>query len=322
MKTTEYTQPALCPLCHTSTNSVLATELRRGAGIVYYCDTCNHGFLVPDQSLDAKKYYAENYRQEYSHNADAAATNARELFDIYRHYQRDRLDVISPYLTKSTRLLEVGASSGQFLVNINELIEVVHAIELDKACCAFMQKELGIHADSEFLRQSILVDEIYDVVCSFQVMEHVVDPASFLRELHQSAKKGGTIFIEVPNLYDPLMSVWNVSSYNKFFYHSAHLHYFTEKSLRKTAIDAGFTSDQIEINFTQDYNILNHLNWIMNDAPQANCIVGLSEIDIKGANQEISNWLTEKMKSLNEQYITKLVSAKATSNLMMVIKNV
>lgn len=322
MKTTKYTQPSLCPLCHTSTHSVLATELRRGAGIVYYCDTCNHGFLMPDQSLDVKKYYAENYRQEYSHNADAAATNARELFDIYRHYQRDRLDVISPYLTKSTRLLEVGASSGQFLVNIKELIEVVHAIELDKACCAFMQKELGIHADSEFLRQSILVDEIYDVVCSFQVMEHVADPASFLRELHQSAKKGGTIFIEVPNLYDPLMSVWNVSSYNKFFYHSAHLHYFTEKSLRKTAIDAGFTSDQIEINFTQDYNILNHLNWIMNDAPQASCIVGLSEIDIKGANQEISNWLTEQMKSLNEQYITKLVSAKATSNLMMVIKNV
>ena len=104
---------------------------------------------MPDQSLDVKKYYAENYRQEYSHNADAAATNARELFDIYRHYQRDRLDVISPYLTKSTRLLEVGASSGQFLVNIKELIEVVHAIELDKACCAFMQKELGIHADSE-----------------------------------------------------------------------------------------------------------------------------------------------------------------------------
>jgi 2-polyprenyl-3-methyl-5-hydroxy-6-metoxy-1,4-benzoquinol methylase len=199
---------------------------------------------------------------------------------------------------------------------------MIHAIELDKACCSFMQAELGIRADSELLRESAFADETYDVVCSFQVLEHVADPVGFLCELQQSAKKGGTIFVEVPNLYDPLLSVWEVSAYKKFFYHTAHLHYFTEKSLRKTAIDAGFTSDQIEVNFTQDYNILNHLNWIMNDAPQVSCIVGLSEIDIRGASQEISNWLTEQMKSLNEQYIKKLVSAKSTSNLMMVIKNV
>jgi 2-polyprenyl-3-methyl-5-hydroxy-6-metoxy-1,4-benzoquinol methylase len=321
MKITEFTQPELCPLCHTSTNSVLATELRRGAGIVYYCDTCNHGFLLPDQAIDAKKYYAENYRQEYSHNSEAAPTNAREIFDVYRNYQRDRLEVISPFLRETSSLLEVGASSGQFLVNMKDRIKQVHAIELDKACCSFMQKELGIRADSEFLRESMFAGEKYDVVCSFQVMEHVVNPVSFLQELHQSVKKGGTIFVEVPNLKDPLLSVWNVSSYQKFFYHSAHLHYFTENSLRKVAIDAGFMPDQIEISFTQDYNILNHLNWVMNNAPQANCIVGLSEIELNGTNQEISNWLTGEMRRLNDEYIGKLVSAKATSNLMMVIKN-
>jgi hypothetical protein len=59
----------------------------------------------------------------------------------------------------------------------------------------------------------------------------------------------------------------------------------------------------------------------MNNAPQANCIVGLSEIELNGTNQEISNWLTGEMRRLNDEYIGKLVSAKATSNLMMVIKN-
>jgi 2-polyprenyl-3-methyl-5-hydroxy-6-metoxy-1,4-benzoquinol methylase len=322
MNTVVLTNSVPCPLCDVLTGNLLSTELRRGAGIVYYCRACHHGFLVPDQALDAKTYYAENYRKEYSHTAEAAATNAREIFDMYRHYQRDRLAVISPYLTAAKSLLEVGASSGQFLANIKDRVALVHAIELDKACCSFMQAELGIRADSEFLRESAFADETYDVVCSFQVLEHVADPVGFLCELQQSAKKGGTIFVEVPNLHDPLLSVWEVSAYKKFFYHTAHLHYFTEKSLRKTAIDAGFTSDQIEVNFTQDYNILNHLNWIMNDAPQVSCIVGLSEIDIRGASQEISNWLTEQMKSLNEQYIKKLVSAKSTSNLMMVIKDV
>jgi len=318
----EYTEAAPCPLCHKPTRQVLTTKLRRGAGIVFYCEPCLHGFLVPDEQLDAKAYYAESYRQEYSHNAEAAATNARELFDVYRNYQSDRLGAIRPYLSTTTRLLEVGASSGQFLVNIKDGVALVHAIELDTACCAFMRNELAITADSEYLRESNFADETYDVVCSFQVMEHVPDPVAFLRDLRQSTKIGGTIFVEVPNLCDPLLSVWGVSAYQQFFYHSAHLHYFTEASLAQVATEAGFAQDKVEISFTQDYNLLNHLNWVMNNTPQATCSIGLSEIDLPGVNHDIATWLTEEMRSLNQQYLAKLVAAKATSNMMMVLKNV
>ncbi len=296
--------------------------MRRGSGVVYYCGGCHHGFLVPELGLDAKTYYAETYRQEYSHKAQAAETNARELFDVYRHYQRDRLRLTEPFMSKTTRLLEVGASSGQFLVNIKDLIATAHAIELDKACCAFMRNELGIRADSEFLRESVFAENLYDIVCSFQVMEHVPDPVAFLRELRQSTKKGGTIFVEVPNLHDPLLSVWEVNSYKKFFYHSAHLHYFTEDSLKKTAGIAGFSPDQVAISFIQDYNLLNHLSWVMNDAPQATCHIGLSPINLVGFNREISDWLTEQITKLNSEYMEKLVKDKATSNLMMVLTNV
>jgi 2-polyprenyl-3-methyl-5-hydroxy-6-metoxy-1,4-benzoquinol methylase len=321
MKITKYDHEEECPLCHIATSSVLATELRRGEGVVYYCSACHHGFLVPKKKFNEKEYYTENYRQEYSHNAEVASTNAREIFDIYHHYQRDRLLDISPYLTAETTLLEVGASAGQFLSHVKDKVALVNAIELDKACCVFMQKELGIDADSEFLGESIFAHKSYDIVCAFQVMEHVIDPVAFLRDLHHSTKNGGTIFVEVPNLQDPLLTVWNIEPYQKFYYHSAHLHYFTEDSLKKIAIDAGFKSEQIEIRFTQDYNILNHLNWIMNEAPQANCHVGLSEIGFGGVNTGISAWLSTEMKMLNAEYVSKLISAKATSNILMILKN-
>jgi 2-polyprenyl-3-methyl-5-hydroxy-6-metoxy-1,4-benzoquinol methylase len=319
---TKHSHQAACPLCHGQTDNVLSTKLRRGSGIVFYCEACHHGFLSENQATDAKTYYAENYRQEYSHNAEAAATNAREIFDVYKNHQRDRLKEIVPYLSVSTELLEVGASSGQFLVNIKDRVARVNAIELDKACCAFMSAELGIEADSEFLRESKFADQQYDVICAFQVLEHVEDPVVFLRELRQSAKKGATLFIEAPNLNDPLLSIWNVEAYQKFFYHSAHLHYFTETSLKKAAMLAGFSEAQIEVSFTQDYNLLNHLNWIMNNAPQATCNVGLSEIGLSGTDDEMSTWLTGKMKVLNDEYIARLVNNKATSNMMMVIQNV
>lgn len=317
----KYNSSVLCPLCGKSVNKILTTELRRGSGNVYFCEDCQHGFHIPKNDFDAKKYYAENYRQEYSHNAEEAATNAREIFDVYRHYQSDRINIISPYLTGASELLEVGASSGQFLINIKDRLARVNAIELDKTCCDFMRIELGIFADSELLRESVFANEIYDVVCSFQVMEHVANPLEFINDLSQSTKDRGVIFIEVPNLHDSLLSIWNIDAYKKFFYHSAHLHYFTEDSLRKLAMRAGFLTEQIEIKFIQDYNVLNHLSWIMNGAPQSTCKIGLDKIDFFSSNQDISKWMTERIGELNKDYITKLINVKATSNMMLVLKN-
>lgn len=312
---------ATCPLCGALSNKVLAHQLRRGNGMVRYCPTCNHGYLVQEQVVDAKEYYGELYRQQYSHNAEAAATNAREIYRVYKDYQHDRLHHIGPHLTAGSRLLEVGASSGQFLVHVKDKVAEVNAIELDKACCAFLGSELGIEAEAEFLEKSRFADQTYDVVCAFQVIEHVEQPAEFLKTLRQATKKEGTLFIEAPNLHDPLLSVWGVPTYQKFFYHSAHLHYFTEASLRKVAQDAGFRPDQIEISFTQDYNLLNHLHWIMNDGPQDDCHVGLSEISLRGLNQEIAAWLTEEMRAVNQKYIARLVAAKCTSNMLMKLRH-
>jgi 2-polyprenyl-3-methyl-5-hydroxy-6-metoxy-1,4-benzoquinol methylase len=314
-------QSVNCPLCGRQTDSVIADKLRRGDGSVYYCDACDHGFLSENQVQDAKTYYAEQYRQEYSHNAEAAATNARELFDVYRNFQRDRLRDIGPLLQPGTHLLEVGASAGQFLVHVKDRVAKINAIELDTACCKFLQEFHGIEAEPEYLERSRFASERYDIICAFQVMEHVEDPVAFLKTLKAAMRPGGTLFVEVPNLRDPLLSIWDVSTYRKFFYHSAHLHYFTEASLRQVAQSAGFAGDQVHIGFTQDYNLLNHLHWIMNDGPQANCLVGLSEINLPGADKELSGWLTQEMKALNERYVAQLVAKKSTSNMMMRLTN-
>ena len=310
-----------CPLCSSPTTDILANQLRRGNGTVRYCPACEYGYLVKEEVFDAKEYYGKLYRQEYSHNAEVAATNPQEIYRVYKNFQQDRLRHISPHLTSSTRLLEVGASAGQFLTHIKDNVGEVNAIELDKACCSFLGSELGIEADEEFLENSRFAHQTYDLVCAFQVIEHVDQPVEFLKTLRQATKKGGTIFIEAPNLQDPLLSVWEVPSYAKFFYHSAHLHYFTEASLSSVARGAGFEPDQIEIAFTQDYNLLNHLHWIMNDGPQADCHVGLSDVNLFGPHQEIAAWLTEEMRSLNRRYISKLIAAKCTSNILMKLRH-
>jgi len=309
-----------CPRCGELAGELLAPELRRGKGKVLYCSTCDHGFLAENLIKDIKAYYDEEYRQEYSHNAEVASTNASEIFEIYRQFQEDRLRIIQPDLNAQSKVLEVGASAGQFLTHIMNKVGIVNAIELDSACCKYLNEIVGVECESEFLENSRFASENYDVICAFQVMEHVVDPVYFLNTLKQVARPGASIFIEVPNLRDPLLSVWDVPNYHKFFYHSAHLHYFTEKSLYQVAKDAGFADDNVIIYFTQDYNLLNHLHWAMNDAPQDNCLVGLSEIRLNGTDHEISNWLTNQLVELNKLYIDRLVSKKCTSNMLLRLK--
>jgi 2-polyprenyl-3-methyl-5-hydroxy-6-metoxy-1,4-benzoquinol methylase len=310
-----------CTICGVETTEILAKELRRGEGQVLYCTDCDYGFLAENHIQDSKAYYATEYRKKYAHKAEVSPTSPQEIFAIYSQFQENRMPFIRPKLNHKTKLLEVGASAGQFLKHILNDVAIAHAIELDSECCNFLRDEIGVEASSEFLEKSPFADERYDIVCAFQVMEHVENPIHFLKSLKKVTAPGGLIFLEVPNLHDSLLSVWDIPSHNKFFYHSAHLHYFTEKSLINITAKAGFSNENTIVNFTQDYNLLNHLHWIMNDGPQENCLVGMSEISLKGKDVHLSDWLSREMKLLNEQYIERLVLNKKTSNILLTLYN-
>ena len=305
------------PICKRSTNNIIADKLRRGVGKVIFCSNCSHGFLDSQNNSNLEKFYETEYRKEYSHKSEKESTNAKEIFEVYKEYQKERLDWIRPFLKKDYAFLEVGASSGQFLVHIKELISNINAIELDKDCCLFLSKIIGVNVENKILSKSKFRSRKFDIVCSFQVLEHVEDPIEFLMELKSVTNKGGKIFIEVPNLNDPLLEVWDVEKYKTFFYHSAHLHYFTGTSLEKVAIKAGFDKNAININYSQDYNLLNHIHWVINNMPQVDCHTGLSEINLYGKDKNISDWLSQELKILNDKYIRKLVDAKLTSNIIM-----
>lgn len=55
-------------------------------------------------------------------------------------------------------------------------------------------------------------DASFDLVTSFQVLEHVPDPLAYLREIERVARPGGTVILATPNAatrLDPGMTPWN-----------------------------------------------------------------------------------------------------------------
>jgi len=303
---------AVCPLCHELTGTVLSNTLRRGTGIVYYCSRCDLGFLIGEKR---EGYYHREYRDTVNHKAEGGETTPQEIFDSYRRHQRKRYAMIEPNLRPDISILEIGASAGQFLTHVGGRR---CAIEPDYLCCAFMRK-FGIEVDSNYLRNSRFYNEKFDVVCSFQTLEHVDDPRAFLAEVKHVLKPGGVAFIETPNLYDSLRSVWGIPEYEKFFFHADHLFYFSWKSLVKYAVKAGFTKPQVF--FTQDYSLLNHIHWLMNKGPQADCHVGLGPVKFGGKDSGMAAWLSHKLAALNDEYVSMLESTGETSNMTMILTN-
>ena len=133
------------------------------------------------------------------------------------------------------------------------------------------------------------------------------------------------MFIEIPSLDDPLRKVWKAPAYEQFYFHEAHLSYFSEKSIKRILVECGYKVENVY--HIQDYNLLNHLYWYFNDKPQMSCVFGLNEptIDFKADNEravEAGNDINELLREMNIRYFEILSKHKITSNIFVVASKV
>ena len=86
----------------------------------------------------------------------------------------------------------------------------------------------------------------YDVISLTHVIEHLVDPVQIIRRCKSLLRQHGVIFVTAP--HRPIgwrddrieITVWEKYSYNHV---PAHIQYFSKKSMRKLAENAGCTLD-------------------------------------------------------------------------------
>ena len=95
------------------------------------------------------------------------------------------------------RVIEIGCGSGHFASHIPG--RDYTGIELNRTAVA-QAKERGLNVLHEDLADfASRAPAAFDVVCAFQVLEHVPDPAAFLTACCQLAKPGGILMFGVPN---------------------------------------------------------------------------------------------------------------------------
>jgi SAM-dependent methyltransferase len=103
-----------------------------------------------------------------------------------------------------------------------------------------------------------------DLALSFHVIEHVLDPVSYLKSIRELVRPGGAAVILTPNWDDILMKL-DPDRMAPFFYRRVHNYYFTAQSLRWVASKAGWASS--EDIFYHEFGMANTLQWLRDGRP-------------------------------------------------------
>jgi 2-polyprenyl-3-methyl-5-hydroxy-6-metoxy-1,4-benzoquinol methylase len=153
------------------------------------------------------------------------------------------------YIQKNNNVLEIGCARGSFLKKLNQHDINCTGLELNTDAIA-EGTSIGLNIYNESIQQhSEHNREKYDVVCSFQVMEHIVKINEVIQSSIDSIKKGGLLIISVPN-NDSFLKL----STNYLNMPPHHMGLWNEKSLR--SLEKIFNLEVIALDFEplQEYH--------------------------------------------------------------------
>ena len=123
--------------------------------------------------------------------------NSLQKFDWYYMDEKEEYQYAKTYIQDTDKVLEVGSGKGAFAKHLStkDYIGLDFSENAKK-----MAAENGILIENEMVQDySINHKEEFDVVVSFQVLEHVSDPKSFIEAKLAALKVGGKLIIAVPS---------------------------------------------------------------------------------------------------------------------------
>lgn len=186
-------------------------------------------------------------------------------------------------LPKGSVVLDVGCGNGVISRSLGELGYNVIGIDISEKAVA-KAKELNTFPNVNFkvlsAEQLVAEGKTYDAVVCSEVLEHLNNPETLLKTLHQSLNVEGVMIVTVPNGYGPretfvtkpiislqqknnltwkvVDKIKNTLGYNGTTVQSdandlTHIQFFTKQSLQQLADNNGFTITKMgKTNFIDD----------------------------------------------------------------------
>jgi len=208
-----------CPICGGEEADIIATnkEIRFGCygsdKNVVECLGCNTVQLYPQWT----QVELEGLYSQYSKKKDFKGQKVKENINKYI------LDHI--IVKKSDSILEIGCGGGDNVYWFDSLGYNVIGIDKDPTVA-----DLGLCHNEDFFEYS--EDNKFDFIYAMHVFEHMSNPYAFINKLTRHLNDGGKFLLELPSVDDPLLKVYDNSSYKKFCWYPYHLFFYSQESIK------------------------------------------------------------------------------------------
>jgi SAM-dependent methyltransferase len=98
---------------------------------------------------------------------------------------------------KPLKILNIGVATGGTTKMLEKFGQVT-SVEFDKECCVFLKIKRDIDAVNASMTALPFDDASFDLVCAFDVIEHIEDDQLAIREAARVLKQGGAYLFTVP----------------------------------------------------------------------------------------------------------------------------
>lgn len=176
----------------------------------------------------------DNYYKNYGTN------NYLSPLTIKRY--NELLDKLEPF-RKTNAILDVGCGIGYFLLEAKKRGWDVYGTELSSESAKICNNK-GINVKVGALDPDDYPANMFDVITSFEVIEHINEPQPEVKGFHSILRNGGLVYITTPN-FNSLLRYKLKGRYNVIIY-PEHLSYYTPRTLTKVFEDRGFKSVRLE----------------------------------------------------------------------------
>jgi 2-polyprenyl-3-methyl-5-hydroxy-6-metoxy-1,4-benzoquinol methylase len=178
----------------------------------------------------------------------------KELLEYYNAY--NRTDFYSPItklryhellaqfepFRKTNKILDIGCGSGYFLQEAKAKGWEVYGTEYTDEAMSIGQNK-GINMQKGVLNPGNYSEGMFDVITSFEVIEHINNPKEEVGNIYKILRKGGLVYLTTPN-FNALERFYLKGNYTVIDY-PEHLSYYTAKTLNYLFTNNGFRKKKI-----------------------------------------------------------------------------
>ena len=231
----------LCYLC--GSNSYQELLIKNNYHIVK-CNRCGLVFVNPQPTSElTDKIYNENYfagGNQFGYQGINYLSKENEKW--FKFVPTKALNKIEKIVSQKGRLLDIGCAVGYALEVARDKGWEIYGVEISRYASKIAEKKLGITIVPK-LEETIFPSRYFDVITTFEILEHIHNPDQFIATISKLLNKDGILCISTPNL-DHANTLKNFKDW-PYLTPPEHLFYFNKETISKLLNKYGFTVEMI-----------------------------------------------------------------------------